>query len=173
MVWVYWYINTSVYHISIFLYFYILNLIMWLGYPLSYSSTGFIPLTSLLRSYFNNFVINTTVTALASCIVVAWLIYCCHDISTDLTPERRVYILFYLLYIAPHTTSFVNTTQYLVPRRHVLWQYIILSLTPPVGLYFHLSSTAMFPQLRPYPGRDSYPYSTIMHPVKSQQDKSI
>jgi hypothetical protein len=45
---------------------------------------------------------------------------CCYDTSTDLTPERRVYIPPHLPYIVPHTTSFVNTTQYLVPRRHVL-----------------------------------------------------
>jgi hypothetical protein len=61
-----------------------------------------------------------TVTALASCVIVARLTCCCHDTSTDLTPERRVYIPPHLPYIVPHTTLFVNTTQYLVPRRHVL-----------------------------------------------------
>jgi hypothetical protein len=45
---------------------------------------------------------------------------CCYDTSTDLTPERRVYIPPHLPYIVPHTISFVNTTQYLVPCRHVL-----------------------------------------------------
>ena len=30
-----------------------------------------------------------TITALASRVVMTW---CCHDTSTDLTPERRVYI---------------------------------------------------------------------------------
>ena len=39
--------------------------------------------------------------------------------STDLTPDHT-YIDPHLSYIDPHTTSFVNDTQYLVPRRHVL-----------------------------------------------------
>ena len=58
-----------------------------------------------------------TVTALAWRIVMT---QCCYDTSTDLTPERRVYIDRLTSYIDPHTTSFVNYTQYLVPRRHVL-----------------------------------------------------
>jgi hypothetical protein len=47
-------------YISIFPYSHILNLPMWFGYPLSHSSTGSIPLTSLLRSRLNSLVINTT-----------------------------------------------------------------------------------------------------------------
>jgi hypothetical protein len=47
-------------HVSIFLYFYILNLPMWLSYPSSHNSTGSIPLTSLLRSCLNSLVTNTT-----------------------------------------------------------------------------------------------------------------
>ena len=58
-----------------------------------------------------------TVTALTWRIVMT---QCCYDTSTDLTPERRVYIDRLTSYIALHTTSFVNDTQYLVPRRHVL-----------------------------------------------------
>ena len=58
-----------------------------------------------------------TVTALTWRIVMT---RCCYDTSTDLTPERHVYIPPHPPYIDPHTTSFVNHTQYLVPRRHVL-----------------------------------------------------
>jgi hypothetical protein len=47
-------------YISTFLHSYIPNLFTWLGYPLSYSSTGSIPLTSLLRPCLNSLVINTT-----------------------------------------------------------------------------------------------------------------
>ena len=60
-------------------------------------------------------------------------------LSTDLTPEQRVYIDRLTSYIDLHTTSFVNNTQYLVPRRHVLWQYIVSCYTPLVGLCFHRS----------------------------------
>jgi hypothetical protein len=60
MVWVCWYINILVYYISISPYFYILNLTIWLSYPLFHSSTGFILLTSLLKSYCNSLIINTT-----------------------------------------------------------------------------------------------------------------
>ena len=47
-----------------------------------------------------------------------WLRVC---MSTDLIPERHVYIPPHLPYIDLHTISFVTDTQYLVPRRHVLW----------------------------------------------------
>ena len=46
-------------------------------------------------------------------IVMTWR---CYDTSTDLTPERCVYIDRLTSYIDPHTTSFINDTQYLVPR---------------------------------------------------------
>ena len=39
---------------------YNLWLIIWLSYPSSYSSTGSIPLTSLLKSCLNSLIINTT-----------------------------------------------------------------------------------------------------------------
>ena len=59
------------------------------------------------------------VTALTLRVVMARLsIHVC--MSTDLTPKRRVYIDRLTSYIVPHTTSFVNDTQYLVPRRNVL-----------------------------------------------------
>ena len=61
--WVCRYINILVYNIPIFLRFYIPNshyiLLMWLGYPLSHSSTGFISFISCLliltwyKSFFN------------------------------------------------------------------------------------------------------------------------
>ena len=43
-------------------------------------------------------------------------------------PLSDTYIDRLTSYIAPHTTSFVNHTQYLVPRRHVLWQNVSSSL---------------------------------------------
>ena len=77
------------------------------------------------------------------------------------------------LYIDPHTTSFVNHTQYLVPRWHVLWQYVVSSLTPLVGPRFQssvpkLRSKATLPQARFLPS-----FHVNADPVKSLHDKSI
>jgi len=58
-------------------------------------------------------------------------------------PLSDVYIYHLTSYIDPHTTSFVNHTQ--SPRTsyldspHVLWQYVVSSYTPPVGLCFYRS----------------------------------
>ena len=82
------------------------------------------PITALLLPYYYSITataITTTVTALTWRIVMTW---CCYDTSTDLTPERHVYIPPHPPYIDPHTTSFVYYIQ--SPRtsyldcRHVL-----------------------------------------------------
>ena len=82
----------------------------------------------LKYKYRKHLTTKTAVTALTWCVVMATRMHC-----TDLVllwHEHRpnpwaTYIYTALpLYIDPHTTSFVNHTQYLVPRRHVLWQLL-------------------------------------------------
>ena len=43
-------------------------------------------------------------------------------------PLSNVYIYHLTSYIDPHTTSFVNDTQYLVPHQHVLWHNPLLEV---------------------------------------------
>ena len=56
-----------------------------------------------------------SVTALTSRVVMATRMH-----EHGPYPERRVYIDRLTSYIDLHTTSFINNTQYLVPRQHVL-----------------------------------------------------
>ena len=93
----------------------------------------------------------------------------CYDTSTDLTPERRVYIDRLTSYIDLHTTSFVNdihSTSYL-DGRHVLWQYVVSSYTPLVGPRFQshvpkLRSKATLPRAGFLPS-----FHANANPVKS------
>ena len=80
------------------------------------------------------------------------------------------------LYIDPHTTSFVNHTQYLVPRWHVLWQYVVSSLTPLVGPRFQsyvpkLRSKATLPWVGFLPSFqvNANPVKSLLKPIPSSK----
>ena len=79
-----------------------------------------------------------------------WLRVC---MSTDLTPEQHVYIpASSPVHRSSHdiVCQSYTVTSYLDPL-HVLWQYVVSSPTPLVGLCFHRSK-ATFQSYDPTPG---------------------
>ena len=76
-----------------------------------------------------------------------------------------MYIYYLTSYIDHYTTSFVNNTQYLIPQSaRTVTVYRVKPYAPGRALFpprFQSTVLKLCSKLQPYPGRDSYPRSTI------------